>query len=257
MAVSTSKKAKEHVDEPPTEDEREENSDEEYDIDQILDAQKGYYAPNRWAFLVSWKGYGPDDNSWVDEPDFTAKDMIEEFWRDNPQIKGNPRRPRKSGGGGASSSGGGRTSRTSKVQLTPEVEEKKPVKRKSKVEDDAMEDVVEDPPKKKTKSSSVKKKSGTPNENGWASDEESHAHMMNAMTKHMGKKSWEKIIHSIETVERSQEDDYTLLVYFTTVEGTHAITSSTILAERAPRKLIDFYENNLRWAGKKIAEDDE
>ncbi|KAG8930016.1 hypothetical protein FRC00_001327 [Tulasnella sp. 408] len=57
------------------------DEEEEYEIEEILDCKKGMFAPNRWAFYVSWKGYGPDDNSWVDEPDLYVPATTQE--RDN------------------------------------------------------------------------------------------------------------------------------------------------------------------------------
>jgi len=258
MAVSSTKggKGRQASEESiPAAGAEDEIGEEEYDVDQILDAKKGVYAPGRWAFQVSWKGYGPEDNSWVDEPDFTATDMIETFWRENLQIKGNPlaKKPRKSG---ASSSVGGRPSKARTEEASDEeAPAAKRGKRKTKTEadDDAM-DIAEAPPPKKSKSQSLKNKSITPDngiENGHH-DDELAAHSPNAMGKHMDKKSWEHLVASIETVERSADDEETLLVYFTTNEGTHAICNSTILAEKAPKKLIEFYEGNLRWqAGKK------
>jgi Chromo (CHRromatin Organisation MOdifier) domain len=36
---------------------------------------------HRLQFLVAWKGYGREENSWVDERDINALQLINEFYR--------------------------------------------------------------------------------------------------------------------------------------------------------------------------------
>jgi len=68
--------------------------EEVYEIEAILDAKMGYFATGRYGYLVRWKGYGPEEDSWVDEPDAEgATDLIEEYWHANPKKQ----RGRKSG----------------------------------------------------------------------------------------------------------------------------------------------------------------
>jgi len=40
-------------------------------------------------FLVSWKGYGIEENAWINEEDLHAPRLVMEFYRKNP---GAPRR---------------------------------------------------------------------------------------------------------------------------------------------------------------------
>ncbi|KAG9018772.1 hypothetical protein FRB90_009776 [Tulasnella sp. 427] len=267
--------------------------EEEYEIEEIIDCNKGMFAPNRWAFLVSWKGYGDDDNSWVDEPDLYvlstrlvrnskvltvllriasvpqithsfAKDMIEKWWLDNPHIKGNPLSGKKKGRKSEGASSKVKSQRESSVEAE---DAKSSTKRKSTAtsnakkraseEAEATPDAISEddaPPKKKSRTSTAatKKKQESPTpQNGLLDEAEEgsglDAHVLDAMTKHMGKKNWEKLIKSIETVER--QEDGVLLVYYTSTDHIRAISESRILAEKAPQKLIEFYESHLRWRG--------
>ena len=60
----------------------------EYEVEAILDSRR---FRNRLQFLVSWKGYGYEENTWTDENDVHAPDLVREFYRKNP---GAPRRIR-------------------------------------------------------------------------------------------------------------------------------------------------------------------
>ena len=44
---------------------------------------------NRLQFLIKWKGYGYEENSWENESDIQAPDLIADFYRSHP---GPPRR---------------------------------------------------------------------------------------------------------------------------------------------------------------------
>ena len=45
----------------------------EYKVKAILDSRRYY---NRFQFLVKWKGYGHEENSWTDENDVKALDLV-------------------------------------------------------------------------------------------------------------------------------------------------------------------------------------
>ena len=62
--------------------------EEHYEVQLILDSR---LRAGRLEFLVSWKGYGYEENSWVSERDVSAPQLILRFYRDNP---GAPRRIR-------------------------------------------------------------------------------------------------------------------------------------------------------------------
>ncbi|KAG9045767.1 hypothetical protein FS837_005688 [Tulasnella sp. UAMH 9824] len=245
---------------PEVDEEEGGDDEEEYEIEAILDCKKGMFAPNRWAFFVSWKGYGSDDNSWVDEPDFFAKDMIEKWWLAHPNIKGNPLAGKKAKGRKSETTSSSSKVKPRKASTEEEEDPKSSTKRKSGTDSTSKKraseevDVTPEVPSEederpKKKSRTKKKEESPPPQNGFFDDAAENSdlgeHVMDAMAEHMGKKSWEKLIKSIETVEK--QEDGILLVYYSSTDGIRAISNSKILAEKAPQKLIAFYENHLRW----------
>ena len=60
--------------------------EEHFEVEQVLDSQM---RANRLQFLIKWKGYGYEENSWENEGDVQAPDLITDFYRSHP---GAPRR---------------------------------------------------------------------------------------------------------------------------------------------------------------------
>ena len=59
----------------------------EYEVEQILDAR---LTSRGLEYLVSWKGYGPEENTWEPLKNLTnSKDFIKEFHRAHPQAPRN------------------------------------------------------------------------------------------------------------------------------------------------------------------------
>jgi len=58
------------------------NGEAEYEVEEILNSCMYY---QRLQFLVTWKGYGRKENSWVNASDVHAPDLIQEFYRTHPQ----------------------------------------------------------------------------------------------------------------------------------------------------------------------------
>ncbi|KAF8761978.1 hypothetical protein RHS01_00172 [Rhizoctonia solani] len=52
--------------------------EEEYEVEQIIDSKR---QRGKWFYLIKWKGYGPEDNSW--EPEELLKNSQEEIQRFN------------------------------------------------------------------------------------------------------------------------------------------------------------------------------
>jgi hypothetical protein len=62
------------------------DGEEEYIVEKILNSR---FFRGHLQFLIKWKGYGYEENSWVGESEVHADRLIQHFYRDNP---GAPRR---------------------------------------------------------------------------------------------------------------------------------------------------------------------
>ncbi|KAG6845020.1 hypothetical protein H0H87_001541 [Tephrocybe sp. NHM501043] len=211
-------------------EDEDENGEEEYEIEAIIDAKRGSFPEGRMGYLVKWKGYDESENSWVDE---NAHALIEEYWRKHPRKGGRksmdsktPKKPRKSAAPEEPSES---VSTATKKRG-----------RKSQADMDAAA-ASENRAKKKAK------KNGAPAKS--ISDDESHPFeeevIVGNMSKYMHKDSWEDVVDKIDTIERSPDGD--LRVYFTLTTGERVEEKSRLCAQRFPQKLISFYEDNLRW----------
>ncbi|KAK0533763.1 hypothetical protein OC834_001387 [Tilletia horrida] len=212
-------------------------SDEEYEIEQVLDCDYERFEQGRWAYLVSWKGYGPEDNSWVREEDAeNAAEMLEEFWAHNKSKReaveaaiaakksksaASKKRARASGGGRASAerdtgskrarqgsssrdAGAGAGSRSGAIAISDneEEEEEDPLSRKRKKEELA-----------KRRLASVG--------------------------------DWDPLVERVETVERNESGE--LVVFLTFNTGEQLAYQSEVCRTRCPQALIRFYEKHLRF----------
>ena len=55
--------------------------EERYEVEEVVDSR--FYC-RRLQYLVRWKGYGHEENSWLVEGDVDAPDLITEFYRAHP-----------------------------------------------------------------------------------------------------------------------------------------------------------------------------
>ena len=58
------------------------DGEKEYEVDKILESK--IYG-RKLKYLVSFKGYGPEDNEWLFAEDVHADQLVEEFHRRNPR----------------------------------------------------------------------------------------------------------------------------------------------------------------------------
>jgi len=63
------------------------NSEEEYEIENILDTQR-YSRRQKLQYLVYWKGYPHSDDSWIDHKDLHAPDPLADFMLTNSTMAG-------------------------------------------------------------------------------------------------------------------------------------------------------------------------
>jgi len=69
------------------------HSDDVYEVDKVLERRKN--ERDQWEYLVSWKGYPQEENSWEVGPNLSAN-TLKKFWTDNnilPKRKKKPGKP--------------------------------------------------------------------------------------------------------------------------------------------------------------------
>jgi chromobox protein 5 len=253
-------KASPEVDENNMEDDTEKNSDggeneeEEYEIEEIMDAKRGTFPGGRLGYLVKWKGYDSSHNSWVDEMDAgNATLLIEAYWAKGKKDKGG----RKSVGSKPKPSIGKKSlgkDEGSEVGTTSAVKKRGRPKTKYDKEDTDQEDSDHAPKKKSRKSNGADtknlKKAGTGKKTSEVAPDNEEQDVDDEITignmqQHMKTPSWEHLIAHIETVERTSENE--LDVFFKLATGESVREDARVCALRFPQKLIAFYESNLRW----------
>ena len=186
------------------------------------------------GYLVKWKSYGEEHNSWVDERDAgyvaccssiplcslthaafsNAHDLIDEYWARNK--KPNARSGRKSTTGrpsaGRQSSGAAATARKSVPrESSSEVEEVRPKKRgrPPKAKKDESVDGSADEVEEVTRAKKPKKSVGKASRDAPTEDAEGFT----SMKQWKNEDTWDHLVDTIDTVERGDDGD--LMIYFT------------------------------------------
>ena len=57
------------------------DGEEHYEVQEILDSR---FFRNKLQYLVAWKGYNYQENSWANADDVHADEHVQEFYRQNP-----------------------------------------------------------------------------------------------------------------------------------------------------------------------------
>ena len=57
------------------------NDEEHFEVEEILDSR---FFRRKLQFLVAWKGYGYEENTWTNADDIHAEDLVKQFYRNNP-----------------------------------------------------------------------------------------------------------------------------------------------------------------------------
>ncbi|TFY83655.1 hypothetical protein EWM64_g359 [Hericium alpestre] len=252
QAKASKRQSSTEADAPPETDNaegsNEETSEPEYEIEAILDSKRGVFGKGSAGYLVKWKGFGDEENSWVSEEDASnAKDLIDEFWARHAKQKKTARVSEAKPAKGRPPSA---KAESPAVEAAPAVKKRgRGRPSKTKPETDEEEEAV--PAKKKSRPSNGTAAKGRTAEASPEEDESETA--VPEVTVHPSKSkkykdvaNWERFVEKIDTVERSGEDE--LLVYFRMKDiADPCVEVSDVAAKHFPQTLIRFYESNLRW----------
>lgn len=253
-------KTKERVED---EEDEENGSEEEYEIEAILDAKNGNFADGTLGYLVKWKGYGEEHNSWVREDDAAnAQALVAAYWKEHGHRAGKKPGPRKSEPKSKVSTAQKRNSPV--VADESDAEPAPPKKRgrqsKQSVSDDEQPASTSKTAQKGRKSTggggsgsistTSRKHSAVRGARKNSDPEEEEETQFASMKKWKQAPSWAHLVHHVETVERTRDGD--LKVYFVLKsqdgkEGALCCEDAKICKEKMPTVLLDFYESNLRW----------
>ncbi|KAI9510022.1 hypothetical protein F5148DRAFT_658652 [Russula earlei] len=203
------------------------------------------------GYLVKWKGYTDDENSWVDERDAGgAKELIAEYWARQGKKKGE-KAGRKSDPKPKAAT---RRPVAASVETTPEPGQatKKRGRDRPKVQpesdDDGAEDEEDTRSRKRGRKSNGVTRRASPSPASSSNRASPTVELLEPSTiKKWGNlPSWERHIDVIDTVEKSEEGD--LFIYFKLKgEKTACKENSKVCAEKFPQELIKFYEAHLKW----------
>ncbi|KAG1898583.1 uncharacterized protein F5891DRAFT_1042621 [Suillus fuscotomentosus] len=231
-------------DETPAEEGNEE--DEEYEIEEVMESQKGYFGDGKFGYFVKWKGYSPEDNSWVHEDDaVNAQDLITKYWENKRKAsKGGPRK--------SMDTGKPKTSRKSTVieeprEPTPPAKKRsRPKKADQEERSEKAQEATSDDDEARAKKKPRKSQGASAKKVTKQVAEDEEVVTFGSMKKHMTIASWENLVETIDTIERGDEGD--LYVYFKIKHSDVRMREvSRLCAQKFPQKLIKFYESNLRW----------
>ncbi|KAG9123334.1 hypothetical protein FRC07_015074 [Ceratobasidium sp. 392] len=226
--------AEEVVEEAPV-SEQEEEDEEGYEVESILNAKYAYNKRGKWSYFVHWKGYGSEEDMWIDEDDAGGAEELIQEWHEKNDM------PRD---------GKGKKKPAAKKPRGSAAAATKDKKRKASSTDGMEVDSpeAEEPPAKKPAKRSTKPApaSPEPEPEPEASDADAEGDVeFAAMDEFMTKANWEKVIKSIETVEGGNGEPLVALI--TRKDGLKSKCETAILAERCPQLLIEFYERHLKW----------
>ncbi|KAJ9475390.1 Chromo domain-containing protein [Pseudozyma hubeiensis] len=241
--------------------------EDEYEIECIVSHSQETTA-GQLSYFVKWKGYPDSENSWVYETDMGgAQEMIQEYWAKFPgkKVKRMGTKGKKGGGkrqssvslsspaaktGSAALSNGvgksysrrestltlGETSRTTK-RKNPEL-----AASRSPTPDDALIDTENDPALLRIRSDPT------------LSDEQRtlleaqhlHAIQLDRLRKRYARiPDWDPIVKRVEAVEKMSDSKLRVFVHFES--GDRLAFDSVVAHHRCPLKLLQFYEENLRF----------
>jgi len=243
--ASSKQRATEPDEEPEgmqVDEDDQEGEEQEYEIEAILESRKDAFGDGTMGYLVKWKGFPKEDNSWVDEKDAgNATDLIQAFWeKDKNARRKSIAKPKAAG---RKSTAEAEPAKKKRVRISKGRDTSEEVKSEEESDGENSKSKIEKRPKKPLKNSLAKKKRDRSED---AEDvNEVSLDDMTSMDKWMNMKNWEGLVENIDALER--DGDGKLIVYFSLTTGQHSKMPIELCEDKFPKKLISFFVSHLRW----------
>ncbi|GES76716.1 cysteine proteinase [Rhizophagus clarus] len=195
--------------------EEKENSDseDEYVVEKIIDHRK---IKGVTQYYLKWKGYPDDENTWENESDVFAKELIEKYWkRENEKSKKKP------------------------VE-SPEESSEEDSKRNSKENNKKIEQVKKKQTIITNNQVNIRKRKFSDSFN----EEPDFSLLENFPPPSLT--NWEEEVDDVETVEKNSKDSG-LLIYLNWKNGHRTRHPASVANLMCPQKIIRFYEEHLKF----------
>ncbi|KAI0323571.1 hypothetical protein GY45DRAFT_1376228 [Cubamyces sp. BRFM 1775] len=201
------------------------------------------------SYLVKWKGYGEEHNSWVDEKDAEgARDLIAEFWKHHKKgFRKSDMKPKATP-----------EPRKSSVKADSDIKSTTPAKKQGRQSKSTPVCAASDEKDEEDAARKQKKPQKKPQKSaGGSSARTNNCHKSNAsaayedgepyadLCKLKDISSWEHLLERINTIEHTENRD--LFVYFSLKNGKGHTREKSDICKKMPLKLLNFYERNLLW----------
>ncbi|KAI0705247.1 hypothetical protein BC835DRAFT_1403795 [Cytidiella melzeri] len=253
-----SKTKEEREDEEENDEEAGSGEEEEYEIEAIVRHDMTTFENGQIGYLVKWKGYSDEHNSWVKEEDAgNAQDLIDAYWkkRGGKQSTKKPA-PRKSDVKAKNSAVLKRHSSSAMIEDSDGEPPSAPPKKRGRPaktsisDDDERSASLSKTTKRLKKSTGSASAKSAPIHDIDDDEDEAGSVQYTDMKKWKNVPSWDHIVERIETVERTEDDK--LVVYFVLKsqdgkQGGLCRENSEVCKQKMPQMLLNFYESNLRW----------
>ncbi|WWD19298.1 hypothetical protein CI109_103756 [Kwoniella shandongensis] len=192
------------------EDGEEDEEEGEYEVEAIVDHRQKGSGTGKFEYLVSWKGYGPEHNTWEPEAHVAHADgIVSKYWANKPKPslqKDTKKRGRPSASGSVPPSQ--RAAKAPRTSVTNG--KKKPI---------PVEDSEDEAPEY----------------------EDTH---VDSTEKYKDIVNWEDCVQGIDTIERNSKDE--LMIYVTMTGGERVGLPTEVAYKRCPQKILKFYESHLK-----------
>ncbi|KAJ3012899.1 hypothetical protein HKX48_006019 [Thoreauomyces humboldtii] len=236
-------------------DEDDDEAEEVYEFEKILGHRR---TKGKDYFFIKWKGYPSEQNTWEPAEHIGEKELIDEFWAENPpkknasakKVREKPARPAHRPARAASG-----VSAVFTVDSDPEeaVTAEKPDRNsaKKRARSPSSPPARASTRKLQRKSQSVTRSEDeeVPVENREADDSDedivTHDKMPHRFTL---MNSWESLVKDVTNIEISPVDENALLVFLEWKNGMRSSHPSPTINRKCPQAMLRFYEAHIRFS---------